>query len=751
MTGWRSRTNAGVFIAASDSSAKDKAVADYVCDGTNDGVQINAALAALPATGGTVVLSDGTFVKSVTNITIPIDNVCIRGQGRSTIVKLANSVNASAQVFYASGKDSIEILDMIIDGNEANNTSGSQYGINFVSCTNLNIDCWIENCLTGDLIVNNIETCGKIKNRNYDDEYMPREKTLLVADGTTGWSVVSGTATLEASTDGSLKITIPDSGEVCIEHVMVADIRFYPLLTFCAMTPAHDTRPPTDWMKIGLEDSAGNLVETAFGFYDLFVDYPSTESRLPSGAVYGNWVACPVGANRFVWNNNYSILGDVAKIRLTLKGRGSTGTVWYLGNIMAYRGTQRPIVTFVWDDGLKGVIDYVLHVYELNGFTAVTAVNTHRVGETLGGGSPWGTEVAADSENHLTWADLEKLRLGGWDIACHSASHVKSTFVGGYWGPDVGYVSRSIWEWVACRAALEAKRLTGGAKFLLHAGSHISNYMHCWAHVGNIARDTYNSHVSPYMLGLNHITYGTFSKSALLKHHSWVVTIHHHANTAGEKAAVDTEVSYAKSCGIQVLSFSDVLRKYDINIKTSPDWAFGWSAHADHFSDLLEADTDHVHAGIVGTGSAQTITTFAAQPDYPRNVTVSCTNVETPSGAVTVYGTDARGYLLSQKLTIVAGGMASTTAAFATVTQVTVPATVTAADTITVGIGDLLGLSHWILEYTDVSSITRNGAAVTVADSLFIIKNGFVSWEATVDLSTITAGDDVVIRYRTNM
>ena len=45
MTGWRSRTNAGIFIAASDSSAKDKAVADYVCDGTNDEVQINAALA----------------------------------------------------------------------------------------------------------------------------------------------------------------------------------------------------------------------------------------------------------------------------------------------------------------------------------------------------------------------------------------------------------------------------------------------------------------------------------------------------------------------------------------------------------------------------------------------------------------------------------------------------------------------------------------------------------------------------------
>lgn len=50
-----------LLVAASDATAIELAQADYVCDGTADDVQIQAALDALPATGGTVALSSGTF------------------------------------------------------------------------------------------------------------------------------------------------------------------------------------------------------------------------------------------------------------------------------------------------------------------------------------------------------------------------------------------------------------------------------------------------------------------------------------------------------------------------------------------------------------------------------------------------------------------------------------------------------------------------------------------------------------------
>lgn len=49
------------FVAASDASVHSREIADFLCDGTNDEVQINAAIAALPAGGGRVLLSEGTF------------------------------------------------------------------------------------------------------------------------------------------------------------------------------------------------------------------------------------------------------------------------------------------------------------------------------------------------------------------------------------------------------------------------------------------------------------------------------------------------------------------------------------------------------------------------------------------------------------------------------------------------------------------------------------------------------------------
>lgn len=48
-------------IAASDSTSQSKAQADYVCDGTDDHVEIQAAIDALPTTGGRIVLDEGTY------------------------------------------------------------------------------------------------------------------------------------------------------------------------------------------------------------------------------------------------------------------------------------------------------------------------------------------------------------------------------------------------------------------------------------------------------------------------------------------------------------------------------------------------------------------------------------------------------------------------------------------------------------------------------------------------------------------
>ena len=130
----RTGGSATFIVAASDASTRMKNQADYVADGTADDVQIQAAIDALPAAGGKVVLSEGTF-NIAASIQIPVFPAfapLIQGAGmRKTILKLADNVNQDV----ITTKDSttlinwLQIYDLTVDGNKDNNlTSG--YGIN---------------------------------------------------------------------------------------------------------------------------------------------------------------------------------------------------------------------------------------------------------------------------------------------------------------------------------------------------------------------------------------------------------------------------------------------------------------------------------------------------------------------------------------------------------------------------------------------------------------------------------------------
>jgi len=73
---------------------------DYSCDGTDDNVQFQAALDALPSGGGKLVILAGNYSFSAT-VTRPIDNVVIQGVGRATNI----AYNASSPVFTAGGNN----------------------------------------------------------------------------------------------------------------------------------------------------------------------------------------------------------------------------------------------------------------------------------------------------------------------------------------------------------------------------------------------------------------------------------------------------------------------------------------------------------------------------------------------------------------------------------------------------------------------------------------------------------------------
>lgn len=153
-------------VAASDST--NVTGADYVCDGTNDEVQIAAAIAAIPAAGGRVLLLDGTY-----NVAAPIamqENLWLQGQGPGTVIKVvvASWNVANNYLFYDgaahanSPQSNITISDLTIDL-DGYNGGGSDYlspivfwGFSAVAENNRVERCHIRDGLGyGVLLINN--------------------------------------------------------------------------------------------------------------------------------------------------------------------------------------------------------------------------------------------------------------------------------------------------------------------------------------------------------------------------------------------------------------------------------------------------------------------------------------------------------------------------------------------------------------------------------------------------------------------
>jgi len=117
-----------IKVAASNASIISKSVANYVCDGTSDDVEIQTAINSLDASnGGIVQLSEGTFNISA-KITITNANVTLIGSGGGVSTTRANSVlsqinNANLDYIVYSTGYNCKFIRFIIYGNQDNNTT----------------------------------------------------------------------------------------------------------------------------------------------------------------------------------------------------------------------------------------------------------------------------------------------------------------------------------------------------------------------------------------------------------------------------------------------------------------------------------------------------------------------------------------------------------------------------------------------------------------------------------------------------
>jgi hypothetical protein len=116
----------------------------------NDETPINAALAAVAATGGgTVLLKEGTYTIATTKITIPV-NCSLVGEGRAVSIIKAGNAFAGAEVVYINS-DHCQLRSLKVDGNATAN--GRSYN-------NITLYTSADYCLVDDVWVTDVAKNG---------------------------------------------------------------------------------------------------------------------------------------------------------------------------------------------------------------------------------------------------------------------------------------------------------------------------------------------------------------------------------------------------------------------------------------------------------------------------------------------------------------------------------------------------------------------------------------------------------------
>ena len=119
------------FVVGTSTAGWTSADCDYLCDGTADQTEINAAITALPATGGEVIILDGTY-NITAKINVTKSNVSIRGNGNATILKRMWDSTVDEGVITLASISGCLVEDLQVDGNKASYAAVYNHGIYLV-------------------------------------------------------------------------------------------------------------------------------------------------------------------------------------------------------------------------------------------------------------------------------------------------------------------------------------------------------------------------------------------------------------------------------------------------------------------------------------------------------------------------------------------------------------------------------------------------------------------------------------------
>lgn len=133
---------------------------DYLCDGTADEEEINAAITALPSTGGEVVLLDGSY--NLTGaILIEKQYVTLSGSGAGTKLVRAFDATELAHALVVADEYYITIKDLYFDGKSATYTASYNTNLRIGASGYYNM---VQNCFMMDCTGAGIDCSGYYAN-----------------------------------------------------------------------------------------------------------------------------------------------------------------------------------------------------------------------------------------------------------------------------------------------------------------------------------------------------------------------------------------------------------------------------------------------------------------------------------------------------------------------------------------------------------------------------------------------------------
>lgn len=123
---------------------------------------------------------------------------------------------------------------------------------------------------------------------------------------------------------------------------------------------------------------------------------------------------------------------------------------------------------------------------------------------------------------------------------------------------------------------------------------------------------------------------------------------------------------------------------------------------------------DSVHAAITLLATVQNITTAITNPDFPRTISIKGTKAGgSLTGNVVITGTNIRNEVITDTIAINTNDSeVFGVKAFKTVTNIALPVRASAGDTVTVGMGDALGLDR-CMNGNEVILMTADGVYET--------------------------------------